>query len=245
MNRIKSCSMRISIYFIICLILWLGCQKSSFKNRNIVFEIHHEIDGQNLEYDTSMYKNSVLELYSIQNLEYYISSIKLETTTNEFISIPGVFYINGKYMNVFSHSDFLLRDLQIKNVHFNIGLNQSLNVSNSLPATMENINMAWPDNIGGGYHFIKLEGTFIDSIGMSGYAIHLGRDTSLVSCIVPFNMESSQETININLLMNVNELYRNPYDYSLRKDGHSTMGDDILMHKIAKNSTDLFKIKLN
>ena len=46
--------------------------------------------------------------------------------------------------------------------------------------------MAWPDVMGGGYHFLKLEGHYKKDSLLAGYAMHIGQNGSgyLWGCIV-------------------------------------------------------------
>jgi hypothetical protein len=50
-----------------------------------------------------------------------------------------------------------------------------------LSTTLDNLNMAWPTAMGGGYHFLKMEGHYLDSLNTNqGYAIHIGKNENLM-----------------------------------------------------------------
>lgn len=98
--------------------------------------------------------------------------------------------------------------------------------------------------MGGGYHFMKLEGRFLDSGSSSGYAVHLGRNASLVKVEIPASFEIRQGIHEIVLTMDINEWFTDPAVYSLVMDGSYTMNSQLLMKKISANGHDVLKFKL-
>ena len=45
--------------------------------------------------------------------------------------------------------------------------------------------MAWPTAMGGGYHFMKVEGHYLDTSNtIQGFAIHLGKNNNLVNVLI-------------------------------------------------------------
>jgi len=127
-----------------------------------------------------------------------------------------------------------------------LGIDSTRNKIFALPATTDNLNMAWPDIMGGGYHFIKLEGYYIDTINVKrGFAVHLGKNTNLASIKISHPM--SQKTANQKyvLAFDVNEVFTNPYIYNFNIDNNYTMADAGAMLKIKTNISDAFKIYEN
>ena len=123
---------------------------------------------------------------------------------------------------------------------FYVGLDSAHNISYSLPNTTENLNMAWPEMMGGGYHFMKFEGNYISGTSTFGFAMHLGRNPYLVEIELDriFNIPSQYNLTNLD--MNLNEWFKNPEIYDFDIDGNYSMGDTAAMHKLSNNGIDIF-----
>ena len=226
------------------LLLLVSCTKhhKDAPVSRLVFTVAYSVDGVALIKDTMNYTNDAGNLYSVTRLEYFISDIVLHQANGNDFHSPLI-----QYMNAFTPgaNQIILYQVPFGNYEsmtMNIGLKPSLNISNSLPNTAENINMEWPDNMGGGYHFLKMEGYVNTPGGDKGYAVHLGSDTALVTCNMIRNLDVQQATMQVALTMNLNEWYRSPTLYDFLVDGNNTMGNAVLMHRIAQNGYNVFSL---
>lgn len=220
-----------------------GCKKDSQPHlSDVTLNLKYEADGNLLLPDTLLYLNDAGNLYSVNRLEYYISDITLRSSTgmqnrgeifyvNAFSSATGSILIDAI---PYSHYDQL---------SFHIGIKPSANITGFLPNTQENINMSWPDVMGGGYHFLKFEGFVLFNGSKLGYTMHLGNDSSLVKCSVPLNLSVSSPAVHLNMVMNLNEWFRSPHLYNIITDGNHIMGNQVLMSKIAQNGFNVFSIE--
>lgn len=208
---------------------------------DIQFIINHSVDGSELIFDSILYQNDAGNQYKVTKLEYYISNITLFEADGDSTYLSDIIYINGKTKDITVAIKKVMSG-KYKKIKLNVGLNAKQNISNSLPNTSYNINMAWPDGMGGGYHFLKLEGQCKDGAGTNGYAVHLGNNISLVTCEInkEFTIISGQ---NLKLKMNLNEWYRSPANYDFKTDGGYTMGNMVLMKKIAANGFNIFDLE--
>lgn len=123
-----------------------------------------------------------------------------------------------------------------------LGLTPTLNFTGGLPNTMDNINMAWPDPMGGGYHFIKFEGHFTNLSASVGFAMHIGNNMNLpqAQTTQPFALDGASGTLA--LRFNLNELFRTPNDYDLA-NGNYSMGSMALMTQLKENAADAFTLE--
>ena len=171
----------------------------------------------------------------------YVSKINLVNTDGVPYSINQAFYLDAKDSNF---SSIILTGIPIgnyKDVSFIIGLDSSMNKTYYLPATVENNNMEWPTAMGGGYHFMKLEGSFVDSTGTWGYNMHLGTTGNAVSItLLNKTFSISSTPANIQLKMNVSEWFKNPSIYNFNTDGVYSMGNATAMQKLKNNGWDVF-----
>ncbi|MBA3900642.1 MAG: hypothetical protein H0X62_10600, partial [Bacteroidetes bacterium] len=100
-----------------------------------------------------------------------------------------------------------------------------------------------PEQMGGGYHFLKLEGRFQADNKVLGYAIHLGNNENLVNCKVLHSFDVKLKYQEVNMEMNLNEWYRNPNVYDFNKDGNYSMSLMPAMKKISENGATVFTIR--
>ena len=200
------------------------------------------VDGRNLDFDTLIFVNDAGNIFSVSKLEFILSNFEL-TSGNGSHAFGNVEYVNA---GIAGKTKLRLTGIPLgeySGLKCLIGLDSLRNISNGLPGTLEFNSMFWPVQMGGGYHFMKLEGKFVDSGAHVGYAIHLGKNGNAVSCIMPFTFTVDESSKRVSVEMDLSEWFKNPYRYDLKKDGRYTMSTDSLMALISHNGRDVLKIK--
>lgn len=212
---------------------------------NVQLNITHEVDDVALLFDSLIYQNAAGNAFSVTRLQYYLSDAVLKTANGNTVFTKGFHYIDATR----GDENITLQNIPAgiyTSIQFLIGLDSVTNQSYSLPNTLDNINMSWPDVMGGGYHFIKLEGQYLNTNGApKGYAVHLGTNAALVRH-QPLNILLTVEqnkTSQLTLAMNINAWYTQPYNFNFNTDGNYTMGIPELMQIIRNNGKDVFEIK--
>ena len=203
--------------------------------------MEYKVDDVPLVPDSMIYQNKAGNQYSVNKLEYYLSNFELKKSDGRTIKVKGIYYINAFST---SWNRFLLDSIPVgtyDSLSFYVGLDSAQNLTDYLPNTTENANMFWPVPMGGGYHFMKMEGYYSDASGNnSGYAMHLGRNMNVVKVNIPMNFIVKYKNEEGKLKMNINEWYRNPNDFNFDTDGRYIMGDGVAMQKIAQNGKSAF-----
>lgn len=225
------------------LLLSISCKKEELPAQetgsDIAVTMQYNSGGNLLVFDTLLYRNAADEDYSVNRLEFYISNVVLYNSSGN-VTLNDVYYLNAEDARF---KGFTLRNVpkgDYNGIGFLFGLDSVRNVPGGLNPSIENNAMFWPVQMGGGYHFMKFEGHFRDTDGMSGFAIHLGRNGNTVSETLPLSFAVNAQTHVMQLSMDVNEWMDNPYTYSFIRDGKYTMSSDLLMKKIAGNGNDVF-----
>ena len=232
-------------------ILFNGCKKDEAGDPapppagptpSVTLRIEPHIDGADLVFDSMMYITPGNLNFSVSRAEYYISRIVLHganATPND--TLPGPFHVSSATATEFSLGAFPAGEYT--GAELVLGLTPDLNVTGGLPNTQDNINMAWPDMMGGGYHFIKFEGHFLNAESIpTGFAIHIGNNSNLpqVNMLQPFTLDGGSGTLA--LRFNLNELFRTPNDYDLIT-GNSSMSSMMLMTQLKENAIDAFTLE--
>jgi hypothetical protein len=209
---------------------------------DVTIAIEHTVGIDPLVFDSLMYKNEAGERFGVSKLNYYLSSVRFYNLGNQVFLVDTTLYVDAREG----------KELKIKSVPVGqydsivvyVGLEARYNHHDSLASTKENLAMHWPDAIGGGFHFLMLEGHWRDGSNQPGFAIHLGANPFLVTSVIHEVPEISAEKENyFTLKMDVNQWFMTPTVYSFDKDGVYTMGISSLMKVIAENGRDAFTIK--
>lgn len=154
----------------------------------VALQFDHRVGASDLVLETDTYTNAAGNAYRVSELRYFVSNL-------EFVRGDGTTHVVGGVH---------LRDAEVANsrawqatgipaghytaVRFRFGLDTARNVPNGLPATVENLRMVWPELLGGGYHYMLLDGFYTDSANPPTWMAHLGR---LVSMTQPTPVDPS------------------------------------------------------
>lgn len=209
---------------------------------NVEFHLEYSVDGSSLLWDSILYLNDAGNNYEVSKLLYYLSNVSLIKSDSTLLKLKDYQYVDA---SIDSCESFTVQNVPVGEyigMKFNIGLDSTQNLTGALPNTPENQGMEWPDMMGGGYHFMKFEGHYLDGATETGFAMHLGRNMNLVTCIIyhPVTVGSSGTMVHMN--MNLNEWFRNPDIYDFNVDGPSSMGSMPAMAKLTRNGVDVFDI---
>lgn len=204
--------------------------------------LDYVVGAETMEMDTVRFTNEAGNDFSVTRLEYYLSGFVLTNADGEEIALDDVFYVSAAdAMTSVLDLGELEQGLYTK-LEFNLGIVPDFNYLDSLPNTLEHVGMQWPQMMGGGLHFIKMEGHFIDHNGdRSGYAVHLGTNPTLIPIVIDQDFNISDGDATLGLTMDILEWYKNPEVYDLNGQNY-TMGDSLLMQKIKSNGGDVFTL---
>lgn len=234
--------------YLLCVSAFASCTTGDHVNikpgrSKLQITINHSVDGKNITWDSVMYTNQAGNQYSVERLQYYLSDFRFYRNGSFIFSQDSVFFIDArnKPVNLFTFND--IPQGGYDSIAFVIGVKQERNKSYSLPATKDNVDMAWPDMMGGGYHFLKLEGHFKDGLQRPGFAMHIGSPGYQVHAGVVCDLHLDQYNINtMSMTMNVNEWFRSPNIYDLGGNNSYSMGNGGLMSKLQQNGANAFHV---
>ena len=234
---------------LVCLLAVVaGCNKDTTNNTvtsgGITVKVNYKVGNQPLIFDTVAFTNEAGNQYNVEKLQYYLSGFRFYKDNKLKFTSLEVFYLDAR---VDSTATFALTKLAgmhtdtYDSVSFYIGVDPVVNISNSLPQTLANIDMGWPDMMGGGYHFLKMEGHWKDNGSYSGYAMHMGSNYYQAKAGVKCSLVVGQAAnATLSMTMNINEWFSNPHTYNFATDGVFTMGNAVLMQKLTDNGADVF-----
>jgi hypothetical protein len=247
--------MSVSARFPIILIglISLNLGTSSFRQKNvpetnefqISFNFLHRVGIDPLVFDTMRYVNAFGNRYSVATLKYFISKISITRSNGERLIFNETHYIDAHDIKTVTFP--LMHKIstgKYSEISFLFGLDVGTNVSGRFPNPPEN-KMEWPETMGGGYHYMKLEGK-IDSQGeFNNYQAHTGQLNGIpyfIQVILP----ESQFTIDnkgvvIQIIMDINEWWRNPNTLDLNNIT-AIMDNKRIQQQLMANGVDVFSV---
>lgn len=234
---------------IILVVLCLSCKKQSyppsFSKAKVNISTNVGSSGL-LDWKNIAYWNEAGNKYGVNKINLFISNVTLKDTKGKSYLIRDVFYLDP--------SDILKSSFQLDSIPpgtytemtFLVGLDSAQNKTMGLSPSTDHLNMAWPDALGGGYHFLKIEGYYLDTADMQkGYAIHLGKNGHATEITLKSPMYQTYWNHEYTLSFDISEVFKNPHTYNFNRDNNYTMMDSSAMSLISKNMQDAFSIKQN
>ncbi len=230
-------------------LVFTSCEKDKPIATDITINFTHTVDGSDLITNSMIYTNEAGEDYNVQTLKYLISDITLHAENGSSIQLDEVHFINIFDESTFSFTYNDVPNNNYTSISYRMGFDTTKNISNLYINENYHTAMAWPDMMGGGYHYMKLEGDFNDSL--SGYGTHtggtMGMDYSFnniddISLIVTDDLGN----VDVNINMEINNWYKTPNQIEFSTYGMGIMGNMQMQMDLKQNGmTDVFSISVN
>ena len=227
-----------TLALLIIIPLWLlsGCKEDK-ATYHLTITPHYHVDGQELVLDTIKYQNAAGNPYGVDKLRYYLSDFRCVTTGGTEIRMDDGTY----FMDARVGSTIHLKEVppgSYEQFSFTFGIPEEQNIYGNLPNDADNVGMVWPEQMGGGYHFMKFEGYFNSSSGINGFAIHVGNNACAATITINTPFEITEDG-NMILGFNLNEILTGPNTFDMDSSNY-TMGIMPAMLEISENMHNAF-----
>lgn len=253
MNRILHNAFIITAFIAI---MFTSCKKES-KNGSIVIEFTHSVGESAFYKDSLMYVNAAGNHYEVNELQYFISGIKLLKADGETVTITadsGIHYIDidipgslvWKIKQEIPVSEYT-------SVSFTFGITEAMNKTGLFVNPPER-DMFWPDIMGGGYHYMKMNGQWRDTLNqLSPFNFHIGVGMTdgmggmgfvqnyftvvIPNSAVNFNVDADQR---LTLNMDIASWFDTPHLWDWNVTGGQIMQKQSAMRMACENGADAF-----
>lgn len=128
-------------------------------NPLVTIDFTHVVGSQPLVLETNNYICYQGHEYNVDVLQYVISDIKLYTNTSHVEIIEGAWFVDASQTSTMTIDLGLVAGYKYRGIGFTWGLSTTDNVEGAFTSG-DGLTMAWPSNLGGGYHFMKMSGEF-------------------------------------------------------------------------------------
>lgn len=226
----------------------------------------HKVDGNDLKVNQLIYTNAAGNPYEVTEVMYFISDVKLHHNNGSVINAAtwdDIHYVDTNTPTTFDWQ--ISSDIpagKYDSLTFTFGISSDKNESFMFVNPPE-VNMAWPEVLGGGYHYLMLNGWWKDTLDLRRpYNFHFGIgqiyennsgqvhditgfvDNSFV--VTPsgngFEVESGKIT-QIKLVMNIENWFKSPVIYDHNEWGGAIMQNQEAMHIGCLNGHDVFSLE--
>jgi hypothetical protein len=232
----------------------------------VIFLIDHKVNGDSLKENELIYANAAGNEYMITEVKYFISDIT-------FYRNDGSKKVIGDWKDIFYVDENIPETKTIRfydnipagtydSITFIFGISQEKNKSYMYVNPPE-VNMFWPEVLGGGYHYMMINGKWKDTAGFNmPFNFHLGigqlyqGNTYDVDSIYEFVQNyftvslpgssftiANEDTSTFQLTMNIENWFQNPHVFDFNQWGGAIMQNQPAMQGVKENGWDVFSIK--
>jgi hypothetical protein len=258
------------IVLALSLIVCVSCKKENAQTAEtpagkIILKFAHKVNGQGLVIDTLMYTNAAGNEYLVNEIQYFISDVRLHNADGSTFLIKAwddIHYIDTDIPSTWTWN--VMDSIPVgsyNSVSFTFGISQAKNQSYMYVNPPEN-NMFWPEYLGGGYHYMKLNGKWKDTSNLAmPFDFHLGIGQTYAGGVIvvdsitgfvqnyfdvtlpgaAFTM-ADKETRTIEIVMNVESWFETPHVWDINYWGSYIMQNQTAMQTARENGYDVFTL---
>lgn len=238
--------------FVFAVFMAVSCKKPASYGELCV-NIGYSVNGKALVTDSLCYRNEAGNEFLITEIQWFISKMELQVESDEWVAFePQFFYIDT---NIPESQTLEIKSIPVgkyKALRFVFGLDEEDNRTGLFTDPPES-EMFWPDLLGGGYHYMKMNGKFLDAEGrLAPLAIHLGigqnedhsqfyQNYFTVELPIDFTITETSEN-QLDLTMIIDNWFRNPNLYDFNEYGSHIMQNQAAQQALKENGNDVFRI---
>jgi hypothetical protein len=261
----------VGIIALLSVLLLAACKPEIIETRKnggkLIIEFDHRVNGAELITDSLFYVNDAGNQYEINEVKYFISDVYLKQNGGNSVHIDEETAIHYTDIDIPSTLTWNVFDTIPEGVYdsisFIFGLNEQRNISFAFVNPPE-VNMFWPDILGGGYHYMMINGKWKNPEGTTTpFDFHLGigqiysGTTTSVDSITGYVQNYFQVTLplsalkveynstrTLRLVMNIESWFKTPHKWDFNVWGGYIMQNQEAMQAVKENGYDVFTLEI-
>ena len=232
---------------------------------DLCVNIGYSVNGKAMITDSLCYTNEAGNTFMITEIQWFLSKMELQDERGEWISLEHrdvdnllpyatdrIFYIDTDIPESQTLAIAPVPVGRYKTLRFTFGLDEEDNLTGLFSDPPES-EMFWPEQLGGGYHYMKLNGKYLNTEGrLAPLAIHLGIGQNedftefyqnYFTVELPLDFIISANTENkLDLTMVVDNWFRSPNTIDFNVFGSHIMQNQDAQRLISGNGSNVFRI---
>lgn len=220
----------------------------------LTFKFVHHFDGISVSHTdvhvpAFSFINAFGDTLSLTKLMYLVSDVRLMKSNGDSVLIEGYKLVDLGDETTQTWETTL--DVPFDNytsIRFNFGFDSTDNVSN-IYTDLNSASWNWPTSIGGGYHFMMMEGKYKFQGNDSTYAYHMGTAHDMMTMtnvqnyfVADLGAISITNNATIQFKMDISEWYKNPYTWSLNDYHSGLMMNYTAQRNMQSNGVGVFSL---
>jgi len=242
------------------ILLGTSCHKD--KKGKVEINFTHTVDGESVHFNQLIYTNEAGNSYQINEIKYFISRIIFIDQIGksfEIIQDDGIHYVDCSLENTLRWKIDEIPQGNYVAISFVFGLDEKDNISNRFLNPPES-NFSWPNHLGGGYHYMQINGFFLNQEGnISSMTIHTGigqvydgsaENTEFVNNYFTVTLPveffvNNDNTPAFTLNMEIQRWFDTPNLYNFDDYGTGIMQNQTAQQLLKENGGDVFDIMIS
>ena len=250
--------------FILIGLIASSCDKTKDDNNpttgSLKIKFEHYINGNSIVYDSLMYVNAAGNHYLVYEVQYFVTDVvlyKSDGTSQSIKEWTDYHYVDSNIPKSLEWSVYDgIKPGNYDSIAFRLGFSSDKNESFMFVNAPEK-DMVWPEYLGGGYHYMKINGKWLDTNNIvRGFAFHLGigqhydnnggvippfiDNTFRVSLPNASFTSTIGKTSEITIRMNIDKWFKEPNIYNHNKWGGDIMQNQPAMKVAIENGWNVF-----
>ena len=249
--------MKIKLLIIIAIISLVSCSSDDDKASDILISVTNSQnwDGENItasDLGTKEFTDENGEILKIERLRYLISKVILTNSYGDEIEIGSYKLVDLTNNNTLNYAtNIVVPPGTYTSISFVYGFNEEDNIDQAY-LDLNTASWNWPEMLGGGYHFMQLDGTFTSPTILSPLPFNYHNGTARISegvfeqNFIRVNVDglSIDSNTNIDIKMNLAEWFKNPKTWDLNLLNTGLMGNYDAQRKMNENGQSVFSVYL-
>jgi len=246
------------VLLLIIMIAFLSCNSDDDKASDILISVTNSQnwDGENVtasDFGITEFTDENGEVLKIERLRYLISKVILTNSTGDEIEIGTYKLVDLADNNTLNYAtNIVVPPGTYTGISFVYGFNEEDNVDQAYP-DLNTASWNWPEPLGGGYHFMQLDGTFTSPTNLNNplpFNYHNGTarisDGVFEQNFIRVNITelSIDNSTTIDIKMNLAEWFKNPNLWDLNVLNTGLMGNYDAQREMNENGQSVFSVYL-
>ena len=237
-----------------------SCKKEDTPGK-VSFVFEHKFRNSDLAKDSMIYTNAAGNPFEVNELQYFVSEFTFWKSGNGYsLEVEnGIHYVDMDIPSTLNwNPEQELPAGKYDSVSFVFGITAAKNKA-GLYVNPPERDMFWPELMGGGYHYMKMNGSwktpaeiiepFNLHLGIGMMTDSLGNETFIQNY---FSVTQKLDNCNISgkllyrrliVTMDIESWFETPYTWDWNVTGGQIMQYQELMHKAAENGKDAFILR--
>jgi hypothetical protein len=224
-----------------------SCDKEDNPNPETVavtINFAHLVDGDDVILDQILYKNVLDQEFSIKTIKYFISDLKFHKDNGDIVAFDDIHYVDIRSAETLTlELSKKIAQGNYQGISFVHGLAPAQNITGRFTEPPESL-MEWPVMMGGGYHYMKLEGEYRTPTAQSFFNFHSG---SLNGNAYEVNVDLQNQSfvvtddqLHLTLQMEIQNWFTQPTDWDFTYFGSAIMGNAEAQATVQENGANVY-----